>query len=64
MKISRREFVEGAAGAGLLTTLGGLESLLRWSPVSAAETTVAPEMVRFTPEIELSFPKTRNRCNY
>ena len=52
MGISRRRFLGSLAGAGLLGSAGGLEALARLNPVSAAETLVTPEMVRFTPEIE------------
>ena len=52
MGISRRSFLGGVAGAGLLGSVGGLDALARLRPVSAAESVVPPEMVRFTPEIE------------
>jgi hypothetical protein len=52
MKIDRRKFIERAGGAGLLTTLGGLDSLLAWGPADAGASTVTPDLVRFTTEIE------------
>ena len=52
MGISRRSVLGGVAGAGLLGSVGGLDALARLKPVSAAESVVTPEMVRFTPEIE------------
>lgn len=52
MSISRRRFLGSVAGAGLLGSVGGLKALSQLKPVSAAETVVTPEMVRFTPEIE------------
>ena len=46
--------------------MGGLDALLRVGRVSAAEASVTPEMVRFTPEIEplvrLIEDTSRDRC--
>ena len=66
MGISRRRFLGSLAGAGLLGSAGGFEALARLKPVSAAESVVTPEMVRFTPEIEpivrLIEETSRERC--
>lgn len=52
MSISRRRFLERGAQAGLLGSIGGLGALNAYAPQSVAETTVTPEMVRFTDDIE------------
>ncbi len=52
MPISRRTFLMGASGAGVIATLGGLSPGLGLRPVSAQETAITPDMVRFSDDIE------------
>ena len=49
---SRRQFLQTTAHAGLVSSLGAAGSLLRLSPLTAAETAVTPEIVQFTADIE------------
>src|SRR6185436_7732995 len=50
--MDRRQFLGGAAGAGLLAGLGDLAFLRGLPPVAAQEAHVTPEQVRLRPEIE------------
>ncbi|HIA48486.1 MAG TPA: twin-arginine translocation signal domain-containing protein [Candidatus Hydrogenedentes bacterium] len=52
MSISRRDFMIGGAAAGGLGAFSGLDALLKLPRVSAAETVVTPDIVRFTSGIE------------
>ena len=50
--LRRRRFLQIASALGLGSELGPWASLRTITPVSAAETRVTPEMVKFRPEIE------------
>ncbi len=52
LSLSRRRFLEGGTGLGLLAGLGDFEFLSRLAPVSAAELQPNPDAVKFQPEIE------------
>lgn len=49
---SRRAFLRSAAGTGAVLSFGELAFLPRLRPVSAAESQLPPDSVRFQPEIE------------
>lgn len=49
---SRRRFLKATAGTGLLGSLGEWQALAPFSPATAAEAEVTPEIVRLRPEIE------------
>jgi hypothetical protein len=49
---SRRRFLAGSTGAGLLSGLGDLSFLSKLNPVSAADSKPNPAAVKFQPEIE------------
>ena len=51
-QVTRRHFIEMSASAGAIGGLGNWAALLPFSPVTAAETNVTPDLVRFSPEIE------------
>src|SRR5216117_1779417 len=50
--MKRRSFLKISAGAGALAGLGDLGFLAQLRPVSAAEATLEPRMVRLHPDIE------------
>ncbi len=66
MNKSRRSFLRNTAAAGFLSSIGGLDAVVRTGRACAAETGVTPDMVRFTPEIEpfvrLIEDTPRDRC--
>jgi hypothetical protein len=66
MGVTRRSFLRNTASAGFLGSIGGLDALVRAGQAHATETSLTPDMVRFTPEIEplvrLIEDTPRDRC--
>lgn len=52
MPYPRRNFLKNIGNAGLVAVGGGLPNLFSGMPLTAAETRVNPDVVRFTPEME------------
>ena len=49
---SRRRFLQRTLAAGAALGAGGYPPLLPFSPATAGEAKVSPDLVRFSPEIE------------
>ena len=52
MPYPRRNFLRDIGNAGLVTVGGGIANLPPCTPLTAAETRVTPDVVRFSPEME------------